>query len=80
LLQDCGQRGPGVFGINVNTPGENALVGDVSSAEIKAALDWKMSFAFDLLGDKFSEDDLLGEVLASDDDAGVIGAGRAGWK
>jgi hypothetical protein len=36
-----------------------------------------MSSVFDLLGDEFSKDDLLCEILASDDDAG---AGRAGGK
>jgi len=36
-----------------------------------------MSFVFDLLGNEFSEDDLFGEILASDDDPG---AGRAGGK
>jgi len=50
------------------------LVRDVRSAQIKAALDREMSFIFDLLGDELSENDLLGEVLASDHDAGLVGA------
>src|SRR6266498_1662344 len=75
LLQDCGQRCAGVFEIDVDASGEQALVRDVSAAEIETSLDRKMSFVFDLLGDEFSEDDLLGEVLASDDDAGSVRTG-----
>ena len=76
LLEDRGQRGAGVFGIDVDASGENALVGDVGAAEIEAALDGELGLVFDLLGDDFSEDDLLGEVLASDDDAGAVGCRR----
>lgn len=47
---------------------------DVSAAEIEASLDGKMSSIFDLLGNEFSEDDLLGEILASDDDTWAMGA------
>lgn len=47
---------------------------DVSAAEIKTALYRKMSLVFDLLRDEFSEDDLLGEVFAADDDAVAMGA------
>ena len=47
---------------------------DVSAAEIKAALDRKMSFVFDLLRDEFTEDDLFGEIFAADDDAVAVGA------
>ena len=72
MLENRGQSGARVFGINVDASGENALVGDVCSAEIETSLDRKMSFVFDLLGDEFSEDDLLGEVLATDDDAGAV--------
>src|SRR6266851_4183879 len=75
LLQDCSQCGAGVLGINIDASGEDALVRDVSSAEIETPFDRKMSFVFDLLGDEFSEDDLLGEVLASDNDVGMGGAG-----
>ena len=48
---------------------------DVSTAEIKAALDREMSFVFDLLRDEFAEDDLFCEILAADDDAVVVGTG-----
>ena len=75
MLQDRRQCGACVFGINVDASGENALVCDVSSAEIKPPLDREMSLVFDLLRDEFAEDDLLGEVLASDDNAGLAGAG-----
>ena len=51
-------------------------MGNVSSSEIETTLDGKMSLIFDLLGDQFSEDDLLGEVLASHDDVGLARARR----
>ncbi len=75
MFEDRGQRGAGVFGISVDASGKNALMGNVSAAEIETAFDGEMSFVFDLLGNEFSEDDLLGEVLASDDYAWLASAG-----
>ncbi len=49
---------------------------DVSSGEIETALDRKMSFVFDLLSDDFAENELLGEVLGSDNDAIRRASGR----
>src|SRR5579862_1133010 len=51
FFQDCGQGSAGVFGVDVDPASENGLLADKSSGEIKAALDGKMSFDFDLLGD-----------------------------
>jgi hypothetical protein len=74
LFQYCGERRAGVFGIYIDTSGENALMCDVSAAKIKAAFDGKMSSVFDLLRDQLAEDDLFGEILAADYDAVAMGA------
>ena len=63
-----------VFGINVDAAGEDGLVANVGAGEIKAALDGKTSFIFDLLRKKFPENQLLGKVLGADDNP--LGARR----
>ena len=67
FFQDRRQGGAGVFRIDVDAACENGLLADKSSGEIKAALDGKMGFGFNLLGDDFCEDELFGEVLGADD-------------
>ena len=77
LLQDRGEGGAGVFRINIDAAAENGLLADVAAGEVEAAFYRKMGFVFDLLGDDFTEDELFGEILGSDDDA--VGArGPAG--
>src|SRR5262245_44247292 len=49
---------------------------DVSSAQVESALHRQMSPVLDLLCDEFTENDLLGEVLAPDDDVRAPAAGR----
>ena len=48
---------------------------DIGAAEIKPAIDYKISLVFDLLRNQLAEDDLLGKILASDDDALLVVAG-----
>ena len=73
-FQNRGQCGAGVFGIDIDAAAENRLLADVGSRQIEAALNRQMGFVFDLLGDDFAEDELLGEILGADDDA--VGARR----
>src|SRR5439155_20499745 len=75
-FQDRSQRGSGVFGIDIDAAGQNALMRNVGPAQIKTPLDGKMSFVFDLLRDDFAENDLLSEILAADDNAVMTRAGR----
>jgi hypothetical protein len=75
LFQNRGKCRARVFRIDVDASGQNPLMRDVSSAEIEAALDWKMSFVFDLLRDQFAKDDLLGEIFAPNDDVRMRSAG-----
>ena len=74
LFQDRGERGASVFGIDVDVPGENALMRDVSSAQVKAAFHRKMSL-FSIAAQLLAEDNLLGEILASDNNMRTLGTG-----
>ncbi len=51
---------------------------DKRAGEVKAALYVQARFGFQLLGEEFSEDCLLGEILRADNDAVLAGrpAGR----
>ena len=42
LLQDGGQRGAGIFGIDVNASSKNCLLANIGAGEIKAALHGQM--------------------------------------
>src|SRR5215471_2665119 len=55
LLQDRGQSGTGVLGINVNTAGENALLADESPREIEATVDGNVGFGRNMLRQDFPE-------------------------
>ena len=74
LLEDRGERGAGVFDVGVDAARDQRLMADVAAREIEAALDFEVGFGFDLLSEKFAEDNLLGEVFCADD--GVVGARR----
>jgi hypothetical protein len=53
---------------------------DVSPTEIEAPLNRKKRFVLDLLRDQLAKDDLLSEVLASDNDPGMAVASGAATK
>jgi len=69
LFEDRRERGTGVLGIDVDASAEDRLLADVSAGEIELALDREMSFGFDLLRDDLAENQLLGKVFGSHDDA-----------
>ena len=69
LLKDGGQRGSSVFGIHVDAPGQQSLLADVSSCEVETALDFQVGMRFDLLREKFAQDQRFGKVLGTDHDA-----------
>jgi hypothetical protein len=80
LLEDGGERGAGVFDVGVDATGGEGLLADVAAGEVEAAVDFNVGLAlggvdgFDLLGEQFAEDDLLGEVLGANNY--FRGAGR----
>ncbi|MEY2413784.1 MAG: hypothetical protein QOD84_2390, partial [Acidobacteriaceae bacterium] len=73
FFQNRSESGAGVFRIDINPSAENCLVTDVSPRKIKTPLNGEMSFVFNLLGNDFAEDQLLGEVFGPDDDAVLAG-------
>ncbi len=75
-FENRGQGGAGVFGIDIDAAAENRLLADVCARQVEAALDRQVGLVFDLLGEDFAEDELLGEVLGADDDAVSRAAGR----
>jgi len=46
-------------------------VNEEGAAEVGFAFDWDCGFGFDVLGEKFGEDDLFGEKLGADGDFGL---------
>ena len=77
LFEDGGQGGAGVFRVDVDASAEDRLVADVAAGQVETALDREMGFVFDLLGDEFAKDELLGKVLGADDDP-ILAGGAAG--
>ncbi len=69
FFENRGQRRTRIFRVNVDSSGENRLLTDERAREIKAPLHWQVSSGFDDLREKFSQNELLGEVLGSDHDA-----------
>jgi hypothetical protein len=49
-------------------------VADIAACEVKTAFHFEIGPGFNLLGEKFAEDDLLGEVFGADD--GMVGPRR----
>lgn len=78
LFEDGGEGGAGVLGIGVDAAGDEGLMAEVGAGEVEAAVDLLVSLGFNLLGEEFAEDDLLGEVLGSDGDAGGAWRGAGG--
>src|SRR5262249_19549606 len=74
-FQNCGQSCASVLGVNVDASGENGLMTNVGTGEIEAALDGKVSFGLNLLGNDFSQHELLGEVFRAYND--TVAARRA---
>ena len=73
MFQDGGERGAGVFGVDIDATAEDRLVTDIAACEIEASLDGKASLVFDLLCDKLAKNELLGEILGADYDAVLAG-------
>jgi hypothetical protein len=73
FVEDGGERGAGVFDVQVEVSCEKRFVDEERAAEIGFADDGDACAGFDVLGEKLSENDLLGEELGAD---GEFGLGR----
>ena len=66
FVEDGGEGSTGVFDVKIDIAGEESFVDEESAAEIGFAVDGDSGAGFDVLGEKFREDNLLGEKLGAD--------------
>jgi len=78
LLENGGQGCAGVFGVNIDSSGEDGLVADEGAGKVEPALDREMGARFDDLCEELSENQLLGEIFGADYDT-VRMSGAAGY-
>jgi hypothetical protein len=68
LVEDGGEGGAGVFDIKVELAGLESFVDEERAAEVCLADDGDAGAGFDVLSEKFGEDNLFGEELGADGD------------
>jgi hypothetical protein len=61
FVEDGGERGSGVFNVEVEVTGEESFLAEKRAAKIGFALDVYASAGFDMLREELCKDDLLGE-------------------
>jgi hypothetical protein len=61
FVENSGEGGAGIFNVEIKVAGEKRFVDQESATEIGFALDANVGAGFDVLGEEFGEDDLLGE-------------------
>ena len=67
-MEDRRQRGSGVFDVDIDVAGQERAIADQRTAQIETPPDGQAGVALDRLRDDLAENQLLGEVLRSDDD------------
>jgi hypothetical protein len=71
FVEDGGKRRASVFDVEVELAGEQSFVDEECSTEVRLANDGDASFRFDMLCEKFCENNLLGEKFGADSDFGL---------
>ncbi len=71
FVENGGERGAGVFDVEIELAGEKRLLAKKSAAEIGFAIDVDAGTGFDVLGEEFAEDHLFGEKFGADGDVGL---------
>jgi len=61
FVEDGGEGCAGVFDVEIEVAGEEGLVDEEGATKIGFAVDGDVGAGFDVLGEEFGEDDLLGE-------------------
>src|SRR5258708_33954623 len=61
FVEDGGQRGAGVFDVEIELASEECLVDENRAAKLRLSDDGKAGPGFNVLGEEFGEHDLLGE-------------------
>ena len=74
LLQNCRERRARVLHVGIDAACNQRLMADVTPREIKPRSTFKIRLGFNLLRQQFTKDDLLREVLRTDDR--MVGPGR----
>ena len=67
LFENRSQGRARVFRINVDSSGEDCLLADKCSSQVKTALHSHVVAGFDALSEQLSEDELFGEILGAND-------------
>src|SRR5260370_15727759 len=63
FVEDGGQRGAGVFDVEIELAGEKCVVDETRAAKIRLSDDGNAGPGFNVLGQEFGDHDLLGEKL-----------------
>jgi hypothetical protein len=66
FVEDSGEGGAGVFDVEIEVAGEQGFLAEERAAEIGFAVDVNAGAGFDVLGEEFGEDNLLGEKFGAD--------------
>ena len=66
LFQDRRQRGPRVFGIEVQRAAHECLLCQQGAAEVEFAVHYQLRASLELLRQDLAQDDLLGVVFGAD--------------
>jgi len=66
FVEDSGQRGTGVFDVEVEITREECFLAEERAAEIRFSVYVNAGASFDVLREEFGEDDLLGEKFGAD--------------
>lgn len=79
IVENGGERGAGVFDVEVEIASQQGFVDQKRAAEIGFAHDGNTGAGLDVLREKFSEEDLLGEEFGADGEMETcsLTAGRA---
>ena len=71
FVENGGEGGAGVFDVEIEFAGDKGFVDEEGAAKIGFANDGNAGARFDVLGEEFRKDNLLGEKLGADGDLGL---------
>jgi hypothetical protein len=80
LVEDGRESGAGILDVKIELTGFEGFVDEEGAAEIRLPINRYARFGFNVLGEKFGKNDLLGEELGTDSDFGAAGCTAGGSK
>ena len=69
LFENRCERRTRIFRVDIDSSGEDRLLADECAGQVEAAFHGEVSPDFDDLSEQFSQDELLGEVLGTNDNS-----------